>query len=474
MNRWRTALLAASVGSVAALGLVVLPDIPASAAPADLVVDYDCTPAGPDSIVRHGPVRLTTNLTFATDLVVGGPLNFTWKLKYANSTRFQSPNYFAAGAQVHAVGNVQLLSSWQGILQPKGTADQDTKLRPDSYLTLPETINDPGLMDKPGTIKVTPRDIEVDFTPPDGSVPVNDGNETDNPTDLQVKYSGTWTSLDDRPSAEHHVHNDLHETTEMGASAELTFVGTGVEYIGPTDKDAGTVDIYIDGYKVATVDPSRDEDNKPVNHDLNGGVKLWESAGLEYGKHTIKIVNTSTKPAWLDAFNVLTDTQKIPTGYHRAICKLVGGPVSVVVTVREASPSPTATSPTSPPPTTTTPPPSTNPPTNNPTTTGTPTKHITPPPSNNGMGHVIVVPPATGTSSSTPSSSAKPTATATATKYVKAQVAKTPKGGVDSGEAPDEPRPYGLMASGAVVLMGSATSGLLMRRRRAEHAGGLK
>lgn len=62
----------------------------------------------------------------------------------------------------------------------------------------------------------------------------------------------------------------------------------------------------------------------------------------------------------------------------------------------------------------------------------------------------------------------------TRTTYVKAQVAKTPKGGVDTGEAPETggAGSYGLIAGGSMLLMGSATGGLLLRRRRATHAGG--
>ncbi|MFI7640969.1 hypothetical protein [Nonomuraea sp. NPDC049400] len=461
MNRWRKALIAASVGSVAALGVAVLPGVPAAAAPADLVVEYDCTPSTPNSIVRNGPVRLTTNLTFATDLVVGDPLNFTWKLHYADDSRLQSPGYFPAGGQVHATGNVQLLSSWQGLLQPKGSADPEGPLRPDDHLKLPETMNDPGLTNKPGTITVTPKDIELDFTPPDGSVIVNDGNDADNPSDMGIVYGPGWTSVDDRPTSEHHVHEDLHETTQINAYAELKFIGTGVEYIGPYDKDAGPVDIYIDGRKRATVDPSRAGNDVPRNDDLNGGQTLWTSAPLKYGEHTIRIENASTKSAWLDAFRVTTNTAKTPTGYHSAICKLASSPVSVVVTVRDKTgPTDTGTPTVTPP--TETPPTDTSSPSPSATNT-TPNNHST----DIGLGHVVVMPAATGTSTSTPKTTGP-----TATKYYKApQVARTPKGGVDTGEAPErEDRPYGLMAA---LVMGGAGGGLLLRRRRAAHAGGV-
>ncbi|WP_188197010.1 hypothetical protein [Nonomuraea sp. SYSU D8015] len=451
--------------------------VPASAAPADLVIDYDCLPAGPSSIVRHGPVRLTTNLTFATDLTVGDPLNFAWKLNYTgDGSRLQSPGYFGEGAQVHATGNVELKSNWVGILQPRGSADPEGPLRPDLPLGLPPMLNDPGLTNRPGTIRITPKDIELDFTPPDNSVVINDGDDTDNPSDMQIVYSGGWTSVDDRPGSEHHVHNDLHETTQMGASAELKFVGTSVEYIGPHDKDAGKVDIYIDGIKRATVDPSRDGNDDPVNDDLDGGHTLWESPQLKYGEHTIKIQSASTKPVWLDAFEVSTATSQIPTGYHSAICKPVANPVSIEVTVRDRT-SPTNTST------------STNTPTDGPTNTssGSPTSSSSGSPSGSPTtsatqpnysyptvigSHTVVIPRATGTTSTATPKTTGPTAT----KYVRPQVAKTPRGGVDSGEAPDGPQeaPYALMASGAMLIAGSAGGGLLLRRRRAAHAGGVK
>jgi hypothetical protein len=465
-------LIAASVGSVAALGVAVSHNVPASAAPADLVVDYSCTPVGAGSIVRHGPVRLTTNLTFATDLMVGDPLNFTWKLNYTgDGSRLQAPGYFGPGAQVHATGNVELRSSWVGILQPRGSSDPEDALRPDDPLGLPPMLNDPGLTNKAGTIKITPKDIELDFTPPDNSVVINDGDDTDNPSDMKIVYSGTWASVDDRPSSEHHVHNDLHETSEQGAWAQLTFVGTSVSYIGPRDKDAGPVDIYIDGIKRATVNPSRDGNDDPVNDDLDGGHPLWTSPKLTYGKHTIRVQNASTSMAWLDAFEVSTETAQTPTGFHSAICKPVATPLSIEVTVRERtgptntnSPGPSNSPTTSP----------SNSPTstssNSPTTTSSaspsssPNQNITHPPI------VVVSSVGTGTPTATPKTTGP-----TATKYVRAQVVKTPKGGVDSGEAPDpEPAPYGLMAGGVVLLMGSAGGGLVLRWRRAAHAGGAK
>lgn len=473
MSRLRKALIAASVGSVAALGAMVSSNLPASAAQADLEVEYICKPTGTSSIVRHGSVRLVTNLTFDTDLVVGGPLNYTWKLQYTgDGSRLQSPGYFGPGGEVHAIGNLELKSNWVGILQPKGSADPEKALRPDDELGLPPMLNDPGLIDKPGTIKITPKDIDLDFTPPDSSVVINDGDDTDNPSDMQIVYNGTWTPVGGRPSSEHHVHNDLHETTELNASAELTFVGTSVKYIGPTDKDAGPVNIYIDGIKRATVDPSRDGNDDPVNHDLNGGQPLWVSPKLTYGKHVIKVENASTKPAWLDAFEVSTATAQLPTGFHSAKCTPASPPGSIVVTVGErvTSPPPTTNEPTTTPPTS---PSATNTSTGSPTATTTGTGSPSPSSQYTHPGIVIVGPGGTSTTTPTTSTSATPTVT----KYVRPQVVKTPKGGVNTGEAPDPPMDsgaYTLIAGGSAMIMGSAAGGLVLWRRRAAHAGGVK
>ncbi|WP_327585783.1 hypothetical protein OHA25_01150 [Nonomuraea sp. NBC_00507] len=474
MSRWRKAWIAASVGSLAALGVVVLPNLPASAAPADLEVKYICTETGTSSIVRNPPVKLTTYLTFETDLVVGGPLNYSWKLEYTgDGSRFQSPGYFGPGGQVHAIGNLELKSNWTGILQPRGSAAPEKALRPDSPLGLPPMLNDPGLINKPGTIKITPRDIDLDFTPPDNSVVINDGDDSDNPSDMQIVYSGAWASVDDRPASEHHVHNDLHETTQLGASAELTFIGTSVKYIGPTDKDAGPVDIYIDGHKQATVDPSRDDNDKPVNHDLDGGKPLWTSPELTYGEHTIEIRNASTKPAWLDAFEVSTATAQNPTGFHSAKCTPASPPGSIVVTVGGSPSSTPPTSPTSTPPTS---PSTSQTPTNGTSPSVSPTTGSPNPTSHDIHPPIVAVVPG-GLSSATPTTSTTTSVSPTATKYVRPQVAKTPKGGVETGEAPDPPADtgaYGLIASGSAMIMGSAAGGLLLWRRRAVHAGGVK
>ncbi|MGW5688145.1 hypothetical protein [Nonomuraea sp. NPDC003754] len=470
MARWRSALAAGSVGLVAGL-CVVLPSTPASAAPADLVIDYDCYGVGNTyTIAKYAPVRLRTRLTFATDLVVGGALDLKWSIAYKDGSRFSSPGYYAAGAQMNVLGNAQITGAWQGVLQPTGATTISSKLRMDDPLALPAGIADPGQIIKAGVIKIEPKDIVVDFVPPDGEATVNNGNDGDNPRFHTINYGGPWTEFDDRLSSEHHIHNDYHETSAQGASAELKFIGTGVKYIGPRDREGGPVKVSLDGAQRAEVDPSRNIEDDPVNEVHNGGFTLWESPqDLAYGEHTIKIENGSAKKAWLDAFIVTTNTSKVPTDFHRASCKLVSSPVSVEVTVREKPGQSPTVSPTVSP---------TISPTVSPTQTPTGTPATTPTRHHNGnhnSGNQTTVDRLVsvhGTTTVTATPTVKTSTGPTATNYVAAQVKKTPFGGVPSGEAPEPSRqPYALMAGGTVLLLGSAAGGLAMRRRRAAHAG---
>ncbi|GAA3645489.1 hypothetical protein GCM10022224_005190 [Nonomuraea antimicrobica] len=439
---------------------MVLPNVPASAAPADLSIEYKCVAIENEgSIVRHGPVWLTTNLAFATDLTVGDPLNLTWKLGYdtAEPGRLQAPGYFATGGQVHATGYVEHRKDEVNVLMPRGVSDAHGPLRPDDPLTPPQTLSDPALTDEAGVITITPGDIELDFTPPDGVVVVNDGDDADNPSDLRIVYSDDqWESRVGRPESENHKHNDLHEASQKDASATLTFVGTNVRYMGPTDKDSSPVDVFIDDKKVATVNPSRDADDNPVNDDLDGGKILYDSPTLKYGEHTIRLVKAAEEGLmWLDSFEVSTTAAKTPTGYHAAKCSPVGAPTSVEVTVRP-KPDPTDTS------------------TDDPDDPGQDDPGDSTPPADATVGgDQVIVLPQSSTSSST-SSTPKSTGP-TATNYYKAQVANTPSGGVETGVAPDAAgHPYGLMAGGMAVVLGSAGGGLLLRRRQAGHAGGTR
>ncbi|MGV9600153.1 hypothetical protein ACWDR1_26195 [Streptosporangium sandarakinum] len=414
MVRWRSRLskpVAVSMLGLLGGALVVLPSGQASANAAELVVDYQCTGDPADSIARSGPVRLRTRVSVPTTLTVGQPLNIGWKLGYLGNARFGSPGYFAPGAKVTATGTVALSGVWSGDLKPVGAVEQPRRLQPGDILKLPETISDFAHTDQAGTLKVTPRNIVVDFTPPAGEVMVNDD-------DAQVIYSGGgWKDLNDQPIQNNDYHYDLHRTEEKGDTASFTFTGTGIEYVAQRDHRAGKVRFYIDGEAAtpAYVDASKKPDGSPSTDAGKGGLTLWRFRGLSYGKHLVQVVNDEQgKWGQLDAFRVITKELTAPPKAHRVTCKIVSNPVSVNVVISD--PSSTTPPPTSPPPTSQPPTdgPTTEPPTSRPPTTNPPTCIPTsPPPALAPTGTPTPEPTAspTGTPTAPPDPAATPTTT---------------------------------------------------------------
>ncbi|MFI0939709.1 glycoside hydrolase family 2 TIM barrel-domain containing protein [Streptomyces sp. NPDC021020] len=124
-------------------------------------------------------------------------------------------------------------------------------------------------------------------------------------TSAQVVYSGAWTHADANSG---YTGGDLlgteSFTNAVGASAQLTFTGTGVGLYSAKGNNLGIVKISVDGAVAATVD-------------LYGPGKspaqlVFRSAPLAYGEHTVKVECTGTKNpassgtyALVDAFRVV-------------------------------------------------------------------------------------------------------------------------------------------------------------------------
>ena len=454
MARWRKAMLAASVGIAASTFAAT----PATADTVSLVVDYSCT----GGIAGPGPVTLRARVNIPTSVQVGGMLNLGTSIQYTGNPRFVSPGYFKAGAKVSLEGSVKLQGAWNGELEPRGSQDQP-RLKPDAVLAVPEGISSSANLTEEGVVKLTPQALTVDFVPPAGQEVVND----DEPG--RVAYeSGPW-AYDGSTPVEYHDHlRDVHTANNAGAAARIVFRGTGFEYIGRRMPGAGRVEILLDGVHTAEVDPTKTEGGQPTNA-TRGNVTLWQRDDLDYKQHTVEIRNIEDKPIYLDAFKLLTREMINPPTEHRSTCTITNNPGSVEVTVKAGgstddpsdSPSP-SDSPTS------DDPPDDDGGDDNPLTSPSPSP--SPAANSNGNNNVgVLVMPGNGSTTST--ATPKPTST----RYVVAQVASTPKGGVATGEAPEPGGvPYALVLVGSVLLAGCAGGGLLVRRRRAEHAGGAK
>ena len=80
--------------------------------------------------------------------------------------------------------------------------------------------------------------------------------------------------------------------TRTGASATMTFTGTGIAWIGPVGPTRGTARVFIDGKAVANVD---------LNRPTFQARKTLFSKALAAGQHTVRIVVTSSgRPVAID------------------------------------------------------------------------------------------------------------------------------------------------------------------------------
>ncbi|MFI6757672.1 protein kinase [Micromonospora sp. NPDC050417] len=115
--------------------------------------------------------------------------------------------------------------------------------------------------------------------------------------DTELTYSGKWTHFPNRNLGDH--NNDVTVTGEVGATAEYSFTGTGFSYLAELNNDEGNVDVYVDGVYQANV-------NLYANPPRRSRQVVYQKTGLPAGRHTIKIVNKSTKIGMIDALKIVT------------------------------------------------------------------------------------------------------------------------------------------------------------------------
>ncbi|MEV4892866.1 hypothetical protein AB0K48_26140 [Nonomuraea sp. NPDC055795] len=373
-----------------------------------------------------------------------------WRVAYDGDTRFGSPGFFDEGSELSLHGKVDLTGAWNGELRPEGAKAQ-AELTPGDPLELPEGLSKSAALTEGGKVRIKPGPMEVRFTPALSEVMVNN-------KDPLIDYTSDWAHKYTGAEGDH--LSDLQETTTAGGKATFKFVGTGVEYIARREENLGKIQVLLDDRPVT---PQQLDPSTTGPRQTQQKLWSWSSAPVDYREHKLEIVNVEGKKAYVDAIKVITGKVAAAPERDKAACRRTSGPDTLdIVIPGTGTPTPTPTGTGTPTSTTTI----------TPTGTSTPT---TTPPNNNGDNnqdpwHVGVVPGAVKTP--TTRASASPTTT----RFIKAQVVKTPKGGVDTGEEPVEATggPYGLIAGGSALLLVSATGGLLVRRRRAAHAGGAK
>lgn len=97
-----------------------------------------------------------------------------------------------------------------------------------------------------------------------------------------VLFSGSWVSVDAIEAST----TAFKRSDTPGDDATFVFHGTGVAWIGLSSPDLGTVEVYIDGALVATVDQSAEEVIHQVTH--------FDSGALPSGTHELRLVAISS------------------------------------------------------------------------------------------------------------------------------------------------------------------------------------
>jgi hypothetical protein len=117
--------------------------------------------------------------------------------------------------------------------------------------------------------------------------------------DKQLHYQGAWYPLTTREDVTDTELNALPRATQTeGSSVELSFTGTGIEYIAQKSSGQGSVEIYLDSVRQQSA--SLNLEDFPVFF----GVVVFSKQKLPQAKHMIKIVNAGKSRINLEAFRI--------------------------------------------------------------------------------------------------------------------------------------------------------------------------
>ncbi|MEJ2854079.1 MULTISPECIES: RICIN domain-containing protein [unclassified Saccharothrix] len=203
-------------------------------------------------------------------------------------------------------------------LAPSGT----TSFTPGPTMTRTSgTATTIAIPETPGDYKLYVVDAQGNRSPESASVVRQQWTHVDD-KNAAVRYAGAWNNWTDSRD----FHGSESYTVQAGASAEYTFTGTGVQYLGMTQPNMGKVDVYVDGTLVqADIDAYAASVTKQV--------VLFRKTDLPVGSHTIKVVCKGTKnPAAtgsvcaLDAFSSVGFARN---GYYKIVNRNSGLAVDV-------------------------------------------------------------------------------------------------------------------------------------------------
>ncbi len=131
--------------------------------------------------------------------------------------------------------------------------------------------------------------------------------------DPALTYTGTWFHANSSNS--NYTGGDYDRTESWsataGSSVKVTFTGTAVRWIGPTNTNGGIADVLVDGTKVATVDTY-----SPAGKQVQQ--VLFQTSGLTTGSHTLEIDVTGQKNPASSSATVVIDAIDVPSAAEQA------------------------------------------------------------------------------------------------------------------------------------------------------------
>ena len=113
----------------------------------------------------------------------------------------------------------------------------------------------------------------------------------------QIQYTGNWV---DETSTNHYEGSAKEANDAPGATASLTFTGTGFRWVGQMDSNYGRAWIYVDDVLVAI--GNANSSTNPYQF------TILELHGLENKQHTVRLAAESNAPVQVDAFAYYTGT----------------------------------------------------------------------------------------------------------------------------------------------------------------------
>jgi hypothetical protein len=127
------------------------------------------------------------------------------------------------------------------------------------------------------------------------------GITTVNDDHASISYDSGWTYQKDRNLGDY--NNDVHFSNVVGAVAQYTFTGTGIDYLSEKNSDMGNVDVYIDNVFKQNVNL--------YNASRLLKQSVYNISGLSNASHTIKIINKTSSYGMIDSFKVYKGFQML-------------------------------------------------------------------------------------------------------------------------------------------------------------------